>query len=147
MINVIGNGRPKGAHSTFIQPVATGIFTLDGSGHGAPAASAVSVAPDGTQTPIPANLPIPVNSTSDVYLSLYGTGLRHATGGTCMVGSTAVTPSYFGPQKSSPVIDQINLLIPSNTPKGLVNITCELTARGFPATLRGNGNTVTNAVH
>ncbi len=146
IINVTGNGRPKGAHSTMIQPVATGIFTLDGSGHGAPVASAVNVASDGTQTPIPTNLPIPVSSTSQVYLSLYGTGFRYATGGTCMVGHAAVIPSYFGPQGSSPVIDQINLLIPSNTPKGPMNITCQLAARDFPATRYGNGNTVTVTV-
>ena len=32
MINVVGNGLPKGAHSTLVVPVSPGIFTLDGSG-------------------------------------------------------------------------------------------------------------------
>ena len=31
---------------------------------------------------------------------------------------------YVGPQSTTPGVDQINIPIPSNTPKGLVDILC-----------------------
>jgi uncharacterized protein (TIGR03437 family) len=131
IINVIGNGLPKGAHSTLVVPVSAGIFTLDGSGSGTPVASAVRVAPDGTQTPVPTDQPIQIDSTSQVYLSLYGTGFRGASYGGCALrppgpGSTEVdvTMLYVGPQSVTSVVDQFNIPLPSNTPKGPVNIIC-----------------------
>jgi len=144
MINVLGSGRPKGAHATLIQQLAPGFFTLDGSGHGAPAASAVDVGPDGKQTPFPtssctsdghcAGLAIPVSSAvSQVYLSLYGTGFRHANVATCSVGDASVTPSYFGPLSESSIEDQVNILIPPTTPKGRVDITCRFQYSADPA--------------
>ena len=145
IINVTGNGRPKGAHSTNIQQVATGIFTLDGSGSGAPFASAVSVAADGTQTAIAAN-PLTLPSNGQVYLSLYGTGFRHATAGTCAVGNATVTPSYYGAQGADAVLDQVNIPIPANTAKGKVDIACHFQYTVGDGYAFGNGNTVTITV-
>jgi hypothetical protein len=64
------------------------------------------------------------------------------------VGKTAVTPSYIGPQAEGSLIDQMNIPIPANTPKGPVNISCSF---GFPSSdgsvsspyTHGNSNTVT----
>lgn len=149
IINVIGNGRPRGAHSTYIQDHATSFFTLDGTGKGAPVSSAVRVDANGSQAPIPTTsctpdghctgLPIPVGSSGQVYLSLYGTGFRHATPGQCSVGGNTVQPTYVGPQSPGSLIDQANIPIPASTPKGSVDITC-----GFgPSNNQfGNGNTV-----
>jgi uncharacterized protein (TIGR03437 family) len=158
IINVTGNGRPKGAHSTNIQKFATSLFTLDGSGKGTAVSSAVRVDADGTQTPIPttsctpdgkcAGLPIPVSSTGQVYLSIYGTGFRHATAGQCKVGNATVTPTYIGPQSAESLIDQVNMLIPANTPKGNVGISCHFGIAGLPGLIYnyGNGTTVTITV-
>lgn len=154
IINVMGNGRPRGAHSTFIQDRATALFTLDGTGKGAPVSSALSVDAKGNQAPIPTTsctpdgqcigLPIPIGSAGQVYLSLYGTGFRHATAGQCQVGKTDVTPTYFGPQGPGALIDQVNIPIPANTPKGTVNISCQFGPSFY--SYHGNGNTVTITV-
>jgi uncharacterized protein (TIGR03437 family) len=155
IINVIGNGRPKGAHSTYIQKFATSLFTLNGKGNGAPVSSALSVDASGKQTAIPTTscnsdgncvgLPIPVGSAGQVYLSLYGTGFGHATAGQCTIGRTAVTPTYIGLQGPRAVVDQVNIPIPANTPKGPVNISCQFGIAGMPGLSynHGNGNTVT----
>jgi len=156
IINVLGNGRARGAHSTMMQPVAPAFFTLGGTSSGSPVASAISVDANGTQTPIQTAsctpdgctaLPIPVSTSGQVFLSLYGTGFRHAISGTCSLGQSLVlgfesvginyqevTPSYFGPQSTTSLIDQINIPIPAMYPKGKTSITCMFGGPSFART-------------
>ena len=151
IVNILRTRRAMGERSTLNEQAAPGYFTLDGSGHGAPVASAVSVDADGNQTAIPTAsctpeglctaAPIPVGSGGQVYLSLYGTGFRHAPAPSALCGfgqtrggfvtfGSNVTPSYFGPQSTTSLIDQINIPIPPNTPMGSVDVSCGFNSPG-----------------
>ncbi|MGE0129136.1 MAG: heme-binding protein [Blastocatellales bacterium] len=57
------------------------------------------------------------------YLTLFGTGLRHASGLRVRIGGVEVTPMYAGAQGAFSGLDQINLMIPSNLPGGMTDIT------------------------
>jgi uncharacterized protein (TIGR03437 family) len=50
IINVLGTGRPRGAHSTYVQPWAGAFFPINGKGSGAPVSSAMAVAANGNAT-------------------------------------------------------------------------------------------------
>ncbi len=54
-------------------------------------------------------------SSGITYLSIYGTGFRHATTVTATINGTPATVSYFGPQQVSPGLDQLNLELPPGT--------------------------------
>lgn len=139
---------------------ATGLFNTNGVA----AANAVSVAPDGTQTPVPViscsgtsctAVPIDV-SGNRVYLSLYGTGFDSVPMGVqCIGGSLSLPVAYAGPQKQIPGVDQINLQLPASLAgSGTVSITCYDPTQAT-ATTTGNtsiplgppSNTVKIAVH
>jgi uncharacterized protein (TIGR03437 family) len=146
----IDNGKGplvEGARATRVEPVAPGFFTVDGSGHGMPAATAVRVQADGSQTSIPlvtcstpgkcAPVPIDLSGSGTVYLSLYGTGFRNdARGGFCHASpgqvsfgpaGTADFPipvSYSGPQGTFPGLDQLNFALPKTLPKGMLDLEC-----------------------
>ena len=101
---------------TQLGKVAPGIFTANGSGRGAPAGSAVTVLGNGAQTfqnlfavdLSPAVISLG-NSTDQVYLVLYGTGLRgFSAKPTAMINGTTIPttvtalPQFVG-------LDQVNL--------------------------------------
>ena len=108
--------------------VAPGLFTADNSGQGAPAAQAVVIAADGTRSVLPvaqctatplacSTATIPMAAGSQVYLILYGTGIRGRSG----LGAVSLTISgvagsitYAGPQGDYPGLDQIDVLAPSS---------------------------------
>jgi uncharacterized protein (TIGR03437 family) len=112
--------------TALINTVAPGIYTADLSGHGPPAAQALAVQPNGTQsfsfpfqcasleqncTPVP----IPVGSGTDqYYLILYGTGIR-GLGSTssiqATIGNVNAPVQYAGPQGIAG-LDQVNLYLP-----------------------------------
>lgn len=103
---------------------------------GLAAATAVSVAPDGTQTPVPViscsaadcnAVPIDV-SGNPVYLSLYGTGFDSVPGAMqCSTGSLPLSVTYAGPQMQIPGLDQINVLLPpALAGAGTVPIACAI---------------------
>jgi uncharacterized protein (TIGR03437 family) len=102
-----------------ITNVSPGIFTVKGDGTGVPLASisgvlndntTVSLAPyqcSGTGCDIvpmvlPANL-------SDLYIVLYGTGIRHYGAVSASLGSFTAEVSFAGAQGQFPGLDQINL--------------------------------------
>jgi uncharacterized protein (TIGR03437 family) len=104
-----------------IAPVAPAMFTLNGSGLAA--AYAVLVSSDGTQTieqvyaaqtgavaAAPVNLGAP---TGQVYLALYGTGIRNAPSGSVTVNIQGLNApvTYAGPQSGFPALDQVNVLV------------------------------------
>jgi uncharacterized protein (TIGR03437 family) len=123
-------------------PMATdapSLFTVNSAGLAA--ATAVSVAADGTQTAIPvydcssgACVTVPVETHGDpVYLSLFGTGFDYVPSlgtpdrqVTCYGG----TLLYLGPQGVFPGLYQINLKLPQAT--GTLGFRCELIELGRP---------------
>jgi uncharacterized protein (TIGR03437 family) len=135
IINIDSGKAPLvlGARSTPVRGVAPGFFTMDGTGHGPPAATAVAIQSNGTRTMIPvfqcssvrqcALAPIDLNANGTVYLSVYGTGFANG-GAVCdQPGGTVVT--YSGPQRQFPGLDQLNLQLPKTLPSGTVDITCQ----------------------
>lgn len=81
-------------HAVDVMAVAPGLFSANGDGRGVAAASAFRVARDGTVTPLDAslydsslerNVPLPLDlglMSDRLYLRLYGTGMRGASGAT-----------------------------------------------------------------
>jgi uncharacterized protein (TIGR03437 family) len=112
--------RPVGALQ--VSMVAPALFILS---RYTPAATAVSVAPDSSQTPAtvftclrPPNQPevqscdpTPILLNKDpIYLSFYGTGFRgaDATKVACLMNDLSMAVTYAGPQ-GTPGVDQINV--------------------------------------
>jgi uncharacterized protein (TIGR03437 family) len=92
-----------------------GLFSANGSGQGLAAANVIIVNNDKTVTTrLVTDGPIPVLGGTEIYLVLYGTGIRsHSPGGvTAQVAGRAVDVLYAGPQDAYPGLDQINLRIP-----------------------------------
>ncbi len=109
-----------------IGAVAPGLFSADGSGAGLALGSILAIARDGSQlvqpvaveTPFgPIGVPIPLPAGTQVYLVLYGTGIRGRSGlpGVALtVNSIPVPAIYAGPQGGFPALDQINALLPAS---------------------------------
>jgi uncharacterized protein (TIGR03437 family) len=129
----------EGTRATLVQTVAPAFFTSDGSGSGVPAATAVRVNPDGTQTPVSVFncsgstcTAVPIDlSGAPVYLSLYGTGFRNvfrtldgSPSVGCEVQGLAAISTYVGPQGQFPGLDQINLRLPNLSGVGNIDLVC-----------------------
>ncbi len=126
-----------------IRPVAPGLFTADASGQGI-AAATVNGAPIFSCGAAGCSAAL-VDLTSDapVYLSLYGTGIRHRSSlanVTCVVGGVNVPVLYAGPQGTYPGLDQVNLQLPASL-RGLGVVDVVLTVDGQTA------NTVRIGIH
>ena len=105
-----------------IASVAPALFTLNRAGLAA--AYVVSVS-GSTQTVEPiftlqngVAIPVPIDLTSpgqQVYLCLFGTGIRNAAGDTVSVRINGLNAavSYAGPQLGTPGLDQVNILLPA----------------------------------
>jgi uncharacterized protein (TIGR03437 family) len=123
-----------------IASVAPGIFELDSAGLAA--ATVLTVAADGGQQTGNvyqvdgfgniAPLPIALNPNSQVYLQLFGTGMRHAQNVSATVGGMSVPLQSFGPS-SSPGEDQINLGPLPAALAGSGSATLQVTADGQKA--------------
>jgi uncharacterized protein (TIGR03437 family) len=75
------------------------------------------VHPDGTQSAVSAGSnPIDLGANGDqVYLVLYGSGLRHAAALSVALNGTSLPVLFFGAQGAYPGLDQINVgPLPSN---------------------------------
>jgi uncharacterized protein (TIGR03437 family) len=121
-----------------IEDVGPAIFTVAGTGAGAPAAYVLTATPGGTQTSqnvyscsTGTCTTIPVNvSGGQAYLILYATGIRHyASGVVAYIGpklvpgftqsnvqvssAVAITPAYAGAQNTDTGLDQLNILLPA----------------------------------
>ncbi len=110
-----------------VVPVAPGIFTANQDGKGVPAAEAIAVAPDQTQTRLPVAqcgaapgscvaAPIDLGPEgSTLILALYGTGIRGRSSlaaVTARIGPYDAPVQYAGAQPSFVGLDQVNLLVP-----------------------------------
>jgi uncharacterized protein (TIGR03437 family) len=99
---------------TFMADTAPAIFTRLGNGQGAPAALASA---DGVKFNIEVSnsdgSPTVIDAGS--YVSLYGTGIRHASGPVSVsVGGTSVSTLFAGPHGTYPGLDQVNIQIPTS---------------------------------
>ena len=104
-----------------ITPVAPSLYILNSSGLAA--AYVIQISPAGVQTVESVSTPINLSS-GQVYLILYGTGIRGA-GGNCSVtiGGINATVVYAGSAGSPPGLDQVNVLIPAQLAgSGTVNV-------------------------
>jgi uncharacterized protein (TIGR03437 family) len=134
-----------------VSPTAPGLFSQDSSGSGLAAAQYIVVHADGSQTApnqvaqynsstgqwVP--VPIVAAATDQVYLVLYGTGIRYKPSSasvTATVNGQSVPVAYAGSQSQFAGEDQVNLgPLPSFAGAGVVNV--QITVNGEPS------NTVT----
>ncbi len=121
-----------------VQAFAPALFSLEGTGTGVAAATAVRADKVGlTAVPVfrcaaAGCVAVPVDvSGGAVYVSLYGTGIRHGSAVTARVGGLPVTVLYAGPAPGFPGLDQVNVLLP-----------VELRGRGDVAVTVGGSNAV-----
>jgi uncharacterized protein (TIGR03437 family) len=134
-----------------VSPTAPGLSSQDASGTGLAAGQYTVVHADGSQT-TPAQIaqynaatglyvPVPIvaAATDQVYLVLYGTGIRYKPSNasvTAKVNRQSVPVAYAGPQGQYAGLDQVNLgPLPSFAGAGVVNV--QITVNGEPS------NTVT----
>ncbi len=119
-IQVWRNGRRVTGGQMLIETLAPGIFSANGDGQGVAAAIAVYVKPDGSQEfrivfdtsqPEGSREPVPIRipSNEQVYLSLYGTGMRNAGEITATIGGEPVDVTGPAPSPEFAGVDQINL--------------------------------------
>jgi uncharacterized protein (TIGR03437 family) len=154
IINVDNGKTPliQGARATPVRAAAAGFFTVDGSGTGLPAALAVRVHSDGSQTPVPvvqcftggSCVPVPIDLKAEgtVYLSVYGTGFDNSPPSLVFCRPNEITSqvSYSGPQGQFPGLDQLNLALAKTFPSGRLDITC-----GFASPLGTGFQTTSSA--
>jgi len=104
------------AASVEIVSVAPGLFSASGTGQGLAAANVLRVKADGSQIYEPVTQPIDLGPETDqVYLLLYGTGIRRRSSLGAVrvsIGGTDAPVSYAGPQPEYPGLDQVNILLP-----------------------------------
>ena len=135
----IANGTNKVTVNQQIVPVLPGLFSVNGIAAAnvetfqgstmTAAALAFQVSASGAITPQPINV-----TAGQVYLLMYGTGIRHASSVTVTLGSqTGLAVAYAGAQGYFVGEDQINVLLPpSLAGAGVINVT--LTADGQTTT-------------
>lgn len=130
----IANGPNTATATQQIVSVLPGVFSINGIAeaivetfqNGAMTSSSFSfeLTTSGTFAPTPIDV-----SAGDVFLLMYGTGIRHASSVTATVGSQSGLPVAYAGPSGYVGEDQINLqLPPSLAGAGLVNVT--LTADG-----------------
>lgn len=115
---------PNGASEfpVTIAATAPGMFSANGTGQGLAAAQALIVNADKSITTLTVgNGPIPVRAGTEVYLVLYGTGIRGRSpaGIFASVGGAQVEVLYAGPQGTFPALDQVNLRVPLTVALGV----------------------------
>jgi uncharacterized protein (TIGR03437 family) len=139
--------------SVSISSVAPSLFSFNSNGKGVAAAYALRAKADGTQIneQIAAfdpnqsafvSTPIDLGTATDqVFLVLFGTGIRHLSNQSAVslsVGGTVLSPSFVGAAPGFAGLDQVNVLLPGSLAgKGEVDVI--LTADGKPSnTVRVN---------
>ncbi len=125
-----------------IKDSAPGLFTASQNGRGAPTGQIVVVHADGSHTienlaTLSGNTYVATaiklaSPTDQVFLQLYGTGIRHATKVTAAISGAAATVMYAGQQGAYPGLDQVNLQLPKALQaSGALNVV--VSAEGQPA--------------
>ncbi len=138
------NGALSGGQIEVTQ-TAPGLFSANTNGRGVPAAFLIRVTSGNQRTEQIARfdsatnsyVPIPIDlgpAGDEVYLILFGTGIRYRAGlnsVTCTLGGTAVEVGFAGAQGDLVGLDQINLgpLPRALLGRGLVNLTLRVEGR------------------
>jgi uncharacterized protein (TIGR03437 family) len=140
-VTVTNGSANQTASNVQISTVAPGIMTM--SGTGLPAAQAIQVAADQSQSSqmvyttdsngaLVAN-PIVMANPGNTYLVLYGTGI--AAGGTALTSATinglGATVAYAGPAGNANGLDQVNILLPAKL-AGAGNVNVQVTTEAVP---------------
>lgn len=111
---------------TQILTIAPGVFSANASGTGVPAAAALRIKANGSQTYEPVArfdagqnrfVPVPIdlsNASDRVFLVLFATGVRHTNVENvgADIGELRVMAAYAGPQPDFTGLDQVNLPLP-----------------------------------
>ena len=102
-----------------VRRVSPGLFSAAATGSGLAAALAIRVNPDGSQSVEPVAVfnaeretfePLPLNTAaSQIYISLFGTGIRNGAGLSATVNGVPVAVLFHGEQGEFPGVDQVNL--------------------------------------
>jgi len=122
----IMNGDPMPPSTmVLVTAVAPGLFTANSQGTGVAAAIAIRrIIATQTDTEVPvfhcdanacASDPIDLDAASNVFLELFGTGIRGRTSlakVSATIGGTTVEVLFAGPQGQFPGLDQVNLMLP-----------------------------------
>ena len=132
-ISILGAVGSSPGGTMLVNPVAPGLFlspTPFGPPH--PAAVAILVESDGSQTVAPLCYPLQADcfpseipqsdgqvlaDQRSIYVALFGTGFRNAASVTCSFHGAPVPVEYAGPQ-AMPGVDQINVRLPPGTRVG-----------------------------
>jgi len=127
-----------------IAPVAPGLFSANASGRGVAAAVALRVGAAGEQTSqlvftcaeTCTPTPIDLGASSDqVYLLLFGTGIRGHTGSvSATIGGLPAQAVYAGPQNQFLGLDQVNVAVPPSL-RGRGEVGIALTVENLAANL------------
>ncbi len=103
-----------------VQAFAPALFSLAGTGAGVAAATAVRADKYGLtdvavfRCAAAGCVAVPIDVSGGlVYVSLYGTGIRHGSGVTARVGGLPVAVLYAGPAPGFPGLDQVNVQLPA----------------------------------
>lgn len=146
-VTVTGGDGSTALGTVQITNVAPSLFSANSSGLGVASAIALRVRSNGTQITEPISIwdaglnrfvaaPIDLGGEGEqVYLVLFGTGIRYRSGlsnVTARLGGTDATVTYAGAQNEFAGLDQINLLLPRNL-AGRGEVDLVLTADGKTA--------------
>jgi uncharacterized protein (TIGR03437 family) len=133
----ITNGSAVQTGVALVQASAPALFSMDGTGSGVAAATAIRVQAGnpGTQSPVTVftcasagctGVPIDVGLDTPVFLSLYGTGIRNRSALANVqvtINGTSFPVSYAGAQPGYPGLDQVNVPLSLNLRgAGVVNV-------------------------
>ena len=133
----VGNGSTSPPPTTLIQNVAPTLFSMNGTGTGVAAATAVDVLTAEPQQQMPVAVfscaesgctPVPINVSvsGTIYVTLYGTGFRNRSSLASVqvtVNGVSVPVQYAGAQPSFPGLDQVNISLPAAlSGTGVVNV-------------------------
>lgn len=118
-----------------ISDAGPGVFTYGSQGSGSAAATCQAVSSDNPPVVTYGLPPCAVSDdTNQRFLNIYLTGVRNAASGTITLvygpsgSQTTVTPQYVGPQGTYPGLDQINILLPKDFPKGTTTVKVRYTS-------------------
>jgi uncharacterized protein (TIGR03437 family) len=146
MVRVQSNGVTRAVGQMQVEATAPGLFTQNADGKGVPAAVIVRYASNGSSSSDPVYAcgaapgscqpaPIDLGNADQVYLLLFGTGIRHNTALTAVsvtIGGTTVAVDYAGPQGEFAGLDQVNVQLPP-TLRGRGTVDLQLTVDSKPA--------------
>jgi uncharacterized protein (TIGR03437 family) len=141
VMTTVGGGNPVAWFS--VSRVSPGLFTADASGRGVPAALALRVKADGSQSYESLTNGIDLGAEGEsVFLVLFGTGIRNRTSpltnSLAYIGGVKTPVLFAGSQGSFAGLDQINVQIPrSLAGRGDVDVLVTVDGKtANPVTLR-----------